>query len=407
MKKIFLSFTILLVLLVVGASVAVVSPYYYYSEVLKNKHESEWYFHPEFKSAFLSPGEVVQGNSSQLGNDDLWSKFHFMDVVVPLPVQNPFFYVSPILAFDKKTKRTDFGLKLYDEGNREISKIFFIRNRLFPNVKKSQKIFSLPLVKKELNKYSREQIWKDIFSKKIEGWNIPFSEMIYNLYLIQLRSKILPEKFLSYSLVKGTSSAIIELKSKNKDYTSEMILTYSRGLLYSFILQTEKKNNESALVRYKLLNEVSFRGGSESLSNILYLEFKGLEYIDQIDHKGMLYLLSAWTHSMNNKSLVAEMVQSLEKGRKNQKQLESIYSYALKRYGTTFTTKDIDGLELSDEVKLRRNIEIEEIENDKRLKKQTVQFIEKKEFTEDEKLKTLLRKAKKNKKRDSGTIVID
>jgi hypothetical protein len=152
---------------------------------------------------------------------------------------------------------------------------------------------------------------------------------------------------------------------------------------------------------------VSFRGGSESLSKILYLEFKNLEYRDQIDHKGMLYLLSAWTHSMNNKNLIVEMIERLEKGFKNQKQLESLYAYALKRYNSTFTRKNIDGLQLSDEVKLRRNIEIEEIKTEKILKSKVNRIIQKRELTEEEKLKVLLKKAKKNKKRGSGTIVID
>lgn len=408
MKKILLSFTILITLIIMAISLLAISPYYLYNEILKNKHESTWYFHPEFKKEFLHPKRPVEGDSSELGNDDLWSKFHFMDVVLPMPVQNPFFYVAPILAYDKKLKRTDFGLKLYNEGGREISKIFFVRNRLFPNVRKSQKIFKLPLVKAELDKYSKDQIWKDIFTKDIDGWNIPFSQMVYNLYLIQLRSKILPVSTLSYSLVKGTSSAIIELESKNKDYTSEMILTYSRGLIYSFVLQTERDNKEADLVRYKLLNETRFRGGSESLAKILYLEYKNLEYRDQIDHKGMLYLLSAWTHSSDNKRLLIEMIERLEKGYKNQKQLEPLYSYALKRYNSTFTTRSIEDLNISDEVRLKRNIEIEETAYEKKLKQEAPKpVIRRRELTEDEKLKALLKEAKKNKKKNSKTIIID
>ncbi len=408
MKKIIILLTILLGISVSAVGLILVSPYYYYSKIIKNEYQSNWYSHPAFKKSFLTPSDEVEGSSSDLGNSDLWQKFHFMDVEIPMPVHNPFFYVAPVLSFDKKTKSTNFGIRLYSEGDREISKIFFIRNRLFPDALKSQRLFKLPLIKKELKKYSKEQIWKDLFTKKIENWNIPFSKMLYNLYLIQLRSKVLPDKFKSYSLVKDTSTAIIELESLNKDYTTEMILTYSRGLIYSFLLLTEKDNKESALVRYKFLNEVSFQGGSRRLAQILYLEFKGLNYKDQLDHKGMLYLLSAWTHEMNESNYIREMIENLEKGNKNQRQLENLYRYALDRYGKTFTRKEVDNLDVNDEVLLNRKVELERRKEQKELARVKEEINNKPiPLTEDQKLKRLLKKAKKNKKENNDQITID
>ena len=407
MKKILLVLTCFLIILTSTVAVVVVTPYYIYNKVLHDDYRSDWYSLPSFQEKFLKASAPVKGSADDLGNNDLWKKFHFMDVVIPMPVHNPFFYISPILSFNQKSQITNFGIRLYSEGNRDISKLFFIRNRLFPNVLKSQKLFKLPLVKNELMKHSKVKIWKDIFTKQISGWNIPFSEMAYNLYIIQLRSKILPGKFKKYSLVKDSTTAIIELESVNKDYITEMILTYSRGLIYSFILLTEKENSESKLVRYKFLNEVQFRGGSSRLSKILYLEYKSLSYRDQIDHKGMLYLLSAWTHSMEKGSYIREMIESLEKGQKNQRQLEALYRYSLKRYNTTFTTRKIDGLEISNDITLRRNIEIEKIEDDKKYLEQLPLDVPKSNLSEEQKIKNLLKDVKENKKTESDTIIID
>lgn len=407
MKKIILAFTFLLVLAISGAAIIIVSPYYYYNKILSNEHDSDWYSLPGFKQTYLTPGEIIEGDSKELGNADLWQMFHFMDVVIPMPVKNPFFYVSPVLSYNDNNKTTNFGLRLHSESNRDISKLYFLKNRLFPSVIKSQGLFRLPIVRKELKSLSNQDLWKDIFTKKIEGWNIPFKDMVYNLYLIQLRSKVLPDRYLSYSLVKGTSTAIIELESKNKDYTTEMILTYSRGLIYSFILLTEKNNEESKLVRYKFLNKVKFRGGSDRLAKILYLEYKNLEYNEQIDHRGMLYLLSAWTHANDNKSFIVEMIENLEKGVGNQKQLEALYKFALQKYGQTFTNKSIDNLNLSDDVKLKRDIELENKKEQKALLEKKIEVEKPAELSEQQKLRNLLQKAKENKTKRKNSLIID
>jgi hypothetical protein len=407
MKNFILAFTFLLILIISGATIVVVSPYYYYNKILNNDYDSKWYSLPEFKKSYLTPGGLIEGDSKELGNADLWQKFHFMDVVIPMPVKNPFFYVSPVLNYDEESKSTSFGLRLHSESNRDISKLYFLKNRLFPNVIKSQELFKLPIIKKELKSLVKTQLWKDIFTKKIDNWNIPFKDMIYNLYLIQLRAKVLPERYLSYSLVKGSSTAIIELESKNKDYITEMILTYSRGLIYSFILLTEKNNEESKLVRYKFLNEVKFRGGSDRLAKILYIEYKNLEYIEQIDHRGMLYLLSAWTHANDNKSFIIEMIENLEKGKGNQKQLEALYKFAIQKYDKTFTNRSIEDLDLTDDIKLKRDIELENRKEQKALLNKKIELEKPVELTEDQKLRILLKKAKQNKRKRKNSLIID
>jgi len=383
-----------------------VSPYYYYNKILNNDYYSEWFSIPNLNENIKYPANPIQADSSNLGNDDLWKKFHFMDVVLPLPVKNPFFFVSPILKFKKESKKTDFGLKLYGADEREIAKIYFMPNKFFPNEINSQKLFKLPLIKKYLKSIPNDKLWEDLFSKKFDNWNIPFSQMVYNLYLLQIRSRLLPNKFLSFSLVGGTSTASIQLKSSNKDYTTELLFTNNNGIIYSFVLICEKNNTESKLIRDKFLKEVQFRGGSQYLSNILYKEFKGLDYPDQIDHLGMLYLLSAWTHDMNQTEYIREMIQHLEKGEGNQRQLENLYSYAQDRYDQTFTTKDIDGLNLNDNVLLQRNVELEkkkELEDLKNKKVEVKEII----LTPEEKMKLILEKAKRNKRTKKNRMIID
>ena len=248
MKNILTSIIIFLSIIVLAAGALFVSPYYFYNKILKGDFYSEWYSLSNYKTQHLSPSQKLGFSSEALGNADLWKKFHLIDVLIPLPVRNPFFYVAPVLKYMKDSKKTEIGIKIYDAKEREISKIYFMQNRVFPNELNSQKLFQLPLIKKQLRAVSQEEIWKDMFSLKMDNWSIPFADMAYNLYLLHLRTKLLPKTYKKFSLVKGTNTAVIELESINKDYITELILTKSRGIIYSFILLSERENEESQLV---------------------------------------------------------------------------------------------------------------------------------------------------------------
>ena len=50
-----------------------------------------------FSTELISGGEIRSLKTTKLSNEDLWEKFHFEDLVIPLPVKNPFFFVAPIL----------------------------------------------------------------------------------------------------------------------------------------------------------------------------------------------------------------------------------------------------------------------------------------------------------------------
>lgn len=406
MKNLITATFLFLSVIILAAAALFVSPYYFYNKVLEGSFYSEWYSLSNYKTQHLLPRKEMKVSSSELGNGDLWRKFHLIDVLIPLPVKNPFYYVTPVLKYVKEEKKTEVGLKIYDAKEREISKIYFMQNRLFSSELSGQKFFQLPLVKKHLLSFSQKKIWKDMFSLKLNNWSIPFKDMAYNLYLLHLRTKLLPKKYIGFSLVKGSNTAVIELESTNKDYITELILTKNSGIIYSFILLSERDNQESQLIRYKLLNETQFQGGSIHLAKIIYREFKGLEYNQQIDHEGMLYLLSAWSHDTRNKDFIKEMIFYLERADRNQRQLESLYKYAFSRFGETFTNQQVDGLKIDDNLSLQRNVELEKKREEQRLSNQQI-IVEEKKKSKDEEIQQMLKAAKRKKKTKKKRIIID
>ena len=245
---------------------------------------------------------------------------------------------------------------------------------------------------------------KDIFSKKLGPWKIAFESMPYNLYLLQIRQMLFPKNFIEYKLVEDDdNTAIIKIESENKDYDTEVILKKVNNTIYSYVLLTRKNIPESISFRSKFLKEVKYRSGNRSLSSYIYREFQALDYQDKIDHVGMLYLYSAWSHHTNNKDYIEQMVYYLERGKSNEKQLMPVYEYAVKKWETTFSDRYVEGL-TNDKIKLKRSIELEQKEQFKKLEQARTQESTPapRELSDEEKIKLRLQKAKRNKKKSNS-----
>jgi hypothetical protein len=404
MKKIILSVLYSISFVVFIAGIILVSPYYYYNKIIKNDYNSKWFSISKFNENILSPKGKIELREPNLGNDDLWRKFHIRDTNIPLPYKNPFFFVAPILKYNEDTKTTNYGISVFGTSKLEISKVFFVNNRILPSVIRSQNLFKLPISTEILKSISFEKIWKDVFLKDLKVWDIPYSELLYNLYLLQLRTVILPDKFKNFGLIDDTT-AVVELFSPDKDYKSELVLTKKRGLIYSYLIVTDLNNNESQVLRYKYLKEISFRPSSETLSPIIYKEFKALEYKYQIGQIGMMFLISAYSHN-DDPVYLKEMIRYLERGENNQTPLKRLYEYANKRYGSTFASKIIKGIELEQDLLLKRNIELE---NQKRIEELSREEIKVKEDnqTDEERFQEKLDQAKENKTIKENRMIID
>ena len=129
--------------------------------------------------------------------------------------------------------------------------------------------------------------------------------------------------------------------------------------IYSFIMVSQKENKEAINLRFKFLSDMEFVDTTPTLADIIYKEFKGLEFQRQTDHEGMLYMLSAWSHAQSRLEFIKASIGFLERGEDNQKQLSPLYSYMFKRLGRTFAKKGVTGLELDSDVKLKHMIELE------------------------------------------------
>lgn len=363
-----------------------------YTKWMKGEGWNRYYEITNFRPLLLRPVPIDSVSEYKEEYPELWKDFPLRSTMLPLPVRHPFFTTVPILDFDKKAKSLHLGMSFLGPGGRENSRIYALPTGVQKDYTSGLDLFKLPFVKNRIVGHSPEKLWKDVFTMELAPKKKSADEMIYDLYLLYIRSKLLPKETIRYGLISGTSKAIMELESKDKDYIMELVMIQDRGSVYSHVLRTEKNSEESRKLRSKFLTSISYSPTDSAMSRILYTEFKQLNFNRQVDQEGMLYLFSAWSQDTSNQDLLREIIFYLERGSKYHKHLSTFYKYSYLKYGKTFTTRDVFTEEDEPEIALQRKIELEAIGKGNTLKDKVSDPGP--ELTPDERMNMYLKKAK-------------
>lgn len=375
-----------------------------YLKWLSGEGYNRYYEIPNYRPLLLKPVALESVPEYKEEYPELWKDFPIRSMLIPLPVRHPFFNTVPILEYDRKSKAIHLGMTFVGATGRENSRLYALPVGFEQDYTSGAELFKLPYVKNRLVKVGPEELWKDVFTKVIVPERKSLDEMIYDLYLLYIRSKVLPRESKSYGLIPKSSTAIIGLDSKDKDYFMEMVMIQNRGSIYSYVLRTEKNSPESRKLRAKFLTSITFSPTDSVMARILYTEFKQLPFVRQVDQEGMLYLFSAWSQDTSSQELLREIIFYLERGSKYPKHLAPFYKYAFARYGKTFTTRDVFMDFIDSELALQRKIELEALSKRRDIKDKIADPGP--ELTPDERMNLYLKKAKEAlpKKKDEMVI---
>jgi hypothetical protein len=309
----------------------------------------------------------------------------------------------PVVESDDKLSPPKIGMLILDPEGTEIASIYSLPVDFFQELSLEQDLFKLPYVRNRILEFSSEKVWNDFFSLEISPVPKSIDSMIYDLYLLHLRSKMLPPETLEYGLL-SENVALISFFSGDKKSRIELFVTNKNGGLYSFVLKTSTEHVESEKLRAKYLQSISFQPVDPMLGEIIYKEFKQLNFTRQIDQEGMLYLFSAWTQDYQNADLFKEMIFYLERNSKNERQLAPLYKFGLGYFGKTFTTSVHVGKNENPNITLQRKIELES--QGKFNQKKKLIAVPEQELTPEEKMNDFLKKAKDSKQQNPEEDVI-
>jgi hypothetical protein len=356
----------------------------------------------------------------------LWESFHFNNFNLPLPVRHPMIEMIPIV--ERRKEVPILGAKFKVRNKRVIASFKVLESFKFDRKIKHHKIFELPFFKNYLLKIEDKKLWKDLFTKDInlpvgefsdkkyweKLWQIPYQELVYNLYILILRKQFLPENAREIAYFTKKGFGVVELVNVEKldlgleeIFRKEMIYVYDKGFVHKFLITSRFENIISESIRIKFMSTLTYEPSDESSSIEIYARYKELPYQRRITQEGLTYLFASWSHVTSKKEYLKEMIQFLERGSMNYEILSPLYDYSYKVFGSNFSIIR-NNLKESATEELKRKIQEEEAQERKKIESlDDDQAQVDGEFSNDEeKVEYFLKKAKESADEEQENMLI-
>jgi len=387
------------------------APYHAYSTFIERGIDGELLKVKRPNPRLLKGDLLVSAVKENLDTDKLWIELEFGDYILPFPISHPSIKIIP--------KPRMQGGKTLPEFNYVNSKDEKLVSFKSIDVKKSNftfptdRLFKLPLVKKFIHRKGRVQVWKDMFTRNL---NLPkvsifdykkFRTLIkyvspldlaYNVYIYKMRTRFFPKGVKNAHFVNSSHIVfMIEAKDEeSKSFTRAVGRYLKNGKVYTYHLDISKDNTFTELIRYRVFNTLKVEDTrGEFTSQKIYTLFKQLPFSQRISADGLVYLYSAWSHELENKAFMRELIQFMERGRGHERYLFPLYEFSRRKWGSTFSSRD-KYLDEDAKNRLQRGIDKEKKKEEKELENLDARDIDFK--NKEEKLEFLLKKAKRKKK---------
>ena len=363
-----------------------------YEKAINGEIKSEWYAHNNLHY-LLSP-EFNQLKGLEVQDPEWWRRIRIADFKFPLPYRHPLYRVRPILD----QKNGYYGLSFTDNQDIEMIRLFFKPVSYFGLKTPEKKFFEIPFVNYVLSEYSQNEVWGELFVRKVPRKLQSLKRGIKDLYLLEQRLAYFPENFAAFGQVEDREDTFyIKAASEDKDYHREIFFQKRQSQIFSFELYTLRNFQSAAVFREHVIKNFELSPSSQELRMISYAEFERLSRDDKQDEVGFIHLFSTWSQK-EKKSLVQEMIYYAEKNPDLTKVLNILYNYSVKKYGKMYSHHRDIYLKLDDKMSLQRKIELEE----KRLRKAALDpedYIPPESVDRSQTLKEKLRRARQMKKK--------
>lgn len=349
----------------VGVIFLLMAPYHLYETALDEGIESDFISMDAPNEGFINPEGWTWGSHIAKDQEKLWQTFHFSNYKVPMPIHHPLFMVVPEMS-KRNQDKVDFGATFKAFNGQESAHFQTLKTKDFSFNIERQKIFELPIFKKVILEKSTPELWEDlmtysvalpnkgdkgVFSYWSQLWQIPYSELVYRLYLLQVRHDVFPKNAVSFSYNQELKKGVFEIHEFGVDdtklleqdlepkYLNEIVVFLEKGVMHQLKLRTSYNNPNSLYYRKSFIEKLDYKLSTPDSVVPLYARYKQLDYKRRVDQEGMVYLFSSWTHMHESPAFLQEMIRFLERGQSRNEQLSPLYHYAFENFGSTFSTR--------------------------------------------------------------------
>lgn len=409
MLRKFVYLIITLALLVGAGFLVVIAPYHIYTLTLTEGVNTRFLQMDPTKSVFYD-GKVVEINRpTRMDDEGLYKTFHFYHFELPMPMNHLLFSMIPTIKIESSRPR--LGARFQNGKNAELFSFMLEKPYKLETTSGDQKLFILPIFKNYISRKSNDEIWGDLFQKKLslpsnEGESfleslislrkVSYNDLVYNLYILYNRRFVLPENTQTFSYYKEKNIGIVKLPSDDPRILVERLYIIQEGLIYPLVIRTRTSDVSAMNFRAKFIREINYKSSTADSAISIYGSYKQISYGQRIDQQGMAYLYSAWSHDPDNRDYIRVIILFLERGKLNLKYLKPFYEYAYKKFGSSLSTDSGFLSETPAETLKRRISEELAAEIKKETEKKAANF-EGQFASPEDKIKFNLQKAKDNK----------
>jgi hypothetical protein len=367
MRKLVIFLSILTIVGVTLTILVQVLPQVLYNTIVRKGIDNQW-IHLPAPNIKLLKGQILAIGDTKFVESN-WKIFHFTHFMMPFPLHHPMYMFLPYIAEVSGEKELRLGVDFIDPINREnLGHVSHQGKQILDWPFDEHRIFALPLFKNWIVQKKQDIFWLDLWALDLspKPWAAVFKkdydyrDLVYKLFIYISRHKFFPNDMIKFSYYPGRDLGVVLFKSDNHQVQDEFLyvkdgVNSTRKLL----LRTRLDNPTSAQYRDLLISTLQYReSGPESIFGI-YADYQRLDYRKKIDQEGMTYLYIAWSHTPNDVNFLREMIQYLEKGKGNFHQLNPLYEYAYRHYGTTLSSVQKKQIETPD-AKLKRKVKEED-----------------------------------------------
>jgi len=362
MKWILLS--TILILTLSGTGMVLLAPYHIYTLTLTDGINSrflnllptrnELYDGSEFKS--------LQTDQIKNLNDGIFRKIHLSNFEVYLPIDNPAISFIPEIKLESNVHKV--GFEFLDLKNNFLFKFLIEKPFKFTSSHGDQKLFLLPVYQHYIQKKDEQEMWKDIFQRKlslpsnsgkpfidsfVELRNIKYEELVYNLYILHNRHKFFTKDILKIGYSSELNFGVASVESESKKSFTERVFVIENGVVYPVTITTNTASLIGQSIRTIFLKNLKLKHSKAESAISLSSESRRFSFQNRTDQKGMIYLFAAWSHDFKNKEFLTVIINFLERGKENLKYLKPFYEFAYKQFGTSLSGDKKFQLETAEE----------------------------------------------------------
>ena len=394
------------------AAISIIFSTHFYFMIFKEGVDSE-YIKIKSNQYNILNGTTLEIDATLDKNSNIWKDVHLQNFYVMAPFSHPLIYFTPIIK--NRYKDNQLGLNYHSTSGTILFSFHEDSKILFKTEMDKNKLFSIPLIRSVIFTKSSEEIFKDLFSKELFfGENKPseftfdlakkilktdWKKLVYNLFLFKLRQNYFAFNGIEkISWVENKKFGIISFSADKSGETEEHYFFLNNGVIYIIKTLHKNWNGQSIKMRENFIQRISFQETNRDAPISIYGEYRLLGFNQQIGLNGMIYLFSAWSHHQDNKKFYKEMVQRMERGKDNNEQLRKLYSFALEKYGQTFSRKEEINAQDSQKIRLENKVleERERLDKEKAREIKDHHELEEMDFeSSDEKMEYFLNEALK------------